>query len=770
MGTELSVQIKKAIKAKLQEMQCYVDDELPDYIMVMIANKKTTDQMTEDLKIFLSEGSVDFCKWLSEVLERLDKVGKESPDKKEKKQEEKKTPPGRSRSSSRGKIRKTSSPRRRISKSRSPKPLSKRSDRDSRNAKTSSTNQSSRKVVDSVDAKKRSDSGDRDKGKRAPDKDKKRERSRSDGEKSKSKDKGHSSRKKTPEKVKKDVTPMNERVQIPDYKKTGQTIVIKNEYSEEQNEPPVNDPIDTLREASPLSSEENEMLTRKSDSDNGANIEQSNRAESPEPPRKASPVPNIQQKVVAKISPMMSVVDTDSSTLLSPPKIHVKERLGPRLGDDRKTGVVKPRVVASLEDTSSNDLRMRLDVRQGTRKSRTIREKPQRKSVLETDFKTLNNIFSKALHDVKTVEVSKRSKKAVEEYDPLRPDIRRRAKIFKMPRVTVQNENAEVAILRLAAKRTQRKNSTSKKRHHSASEESSDDARDKSRRSTSETKQSRKRRNDSREREIVSEENSESESKSKATKFVVSLKGASKFIDKVKKYGKKDMSDSELEEVSDEESVSEMESENDNFNEDDETDNSPKKNVSLYKKQTSETNSTTQDGDTAKESQEVNLERCKFWPACKLGDQCVYVHPVKPCSKFPNCSFGDSCLFIHPACKYGSSCMNPSCNFAHSGGKKSRNVPLKYANPFAASTVAKPQVKETPKTVEAVCKYGTQCKAVGCHYVHPKIMKDCAFGVSCRRKNKGCKYLHGTGISKFKWSSAKNPTDLSEKRAELKSH
>ena len=49
LGTEVSAKIRSAIKAKLVELNAYVDDELPDYIMVMIANKKTEAQMQEDL-------------------------------------------------------------------------------------------------------------------------------------------------------------------------------------------------------------------------------------------------------------------------------------------------------------------------------------------------------------------------------------------------------------------------------------------------------------------------------------------------------------------------------------------------------------------------------------------------------------------------------------------------------------------------------------------------------------------------------------------------
>lgn len=30
--------------------------------------------------------------------------------------------------------------------------------------------------------------------------------------------------------------------------------------------------------------------------------------------------------------------------------------------------------------------------------------------------------------------------------------------------------------------------------------------------------------------------------------------------------------------------------------------------------------------------QQKLLERCKFWPTCKSGDECLYHHPNKPCT------------------------------------------------------------------------------------------------------------------------------------------
>ena len=40
-----------------------IDDELVEYIMVMIANKKSQDKMTEDLELFLGDNSILFVQW-----------------------------------------------------------------------------------------------------------------------------------------------------------------------------------------------------------------------------------------------------------------------------------------------------------------------------------------------------------------------------------------------------------------------------------------------------------------------------------------------------------------------------------------------------------------------------------------------------------------------------------------------------------------------------------------------------------------------------------
>ncbi|KAM9229035.1 LOW QUALITY PROTEIN: zinc finger CCCH domain-containing protein 14-like [Dugong dugon] len=78
IGTEINHKIWSASKGKLQELGAYVDEELPDYIMVMVANKKSQDQMTEDLSLFLENNTVRFTVSLHGVLDKLHSVTTET--------------------------------------------------------------------------------------------------------------------------------------------------------------------------------------------------------------------------------------------------------------------------------------------------------------------------------------------------------------------------------------------------------------------------------------------------------------------------------------------------------------------------------------------------------------------------------------------------------------------------------------------------------------------------------------------------------------------
>ena len=74
LGPEVMGEIRRAIVAKLEELQAYIDDELPAYIMVMIKNKKPIDQMSNDLGLFLNDNAPPFTAWLEKVLEKLKNV------------------------------------------------------------------------------------------------------------------------------------------------------------------------------------------------------------------------------------------------------------------------------------------------------------------------------------------------------------------------------------------------------------------------------------------------------------------------------------------------------------------------------------------------------------------------------------------------------------------------------------------------------------------------------------------------------------------------
>ncbi|KAM9202336.1 zinc finger CCCH domain-containing protein 14 isoform 1-T1 [Dugong dugon] len=121
------------------------------------------------------------------------------------------------------------------------------------------------------------------------------------------------------------------------------------------------------------------------------------------------------------------------------------------------------------------------------------------------------------------------------------------------------------------------------------------------------------------------------------------------------------------------------------------------------------------------------LERCKYWPGCKNGDECAYHHPVSPCKAFPNCKFAEKCLFVHPNCKYDAKCTKPDCPFTH----MSRRIPVLPPKP-AVTTPA-------PPCSTQLCRYFPACKKMECPFYHPK---HCRFNTQCTRPD--CAFYHPT--------------------------
>uniref|UniRef100_A0A8C8ZZY3 Zinc finger CCCH domain-containing protein 14 n=1 Tax=Prolemur simus TaxID=1328070 RepID=A0A8C8ZZY3_PROSS len=121
------------------------------------------------------------------------------------------------------------------------------------------------------------------------------------------------------------------------------------------------------------------------------------------------------------------------------------------------------------------------------------------------------------------------------------------------------------------------------------------------------------------------------------------------------------------------------------------------------------------------------LERCKYWPACKNGDECAYHHPISPCKAFPNCKFAEKCLFVHPNCKYDAKCTKPDCPFTH----MSRRIPVLPPKPAVATA--------TPLSSSQLCRYFPACKKMECPFYHPK---HCRFNTQCTRPD--CTFYHPT--------------------------
>uniref|UniRef100_A0A8C3U2W3 Zinc finger CCCH domain-containing protein 14 n=1 Tax=Catharus ustulatus TaxID=91951 RepID=A0A8C3U2W3_CATUS len=128
------------------------------------------------------------------------------------------------------------------------------------------------------------------------------------------------------------------------------------------------------------------------------------------------------------------------------------------------------------------------------------------------------------------------------------------------------------------------------------------------------------------------------------------------------------------------------------------------------------------------QKQEKVPERCKYWPACKNGDECVYHHPTLPCKVFPNCKFADKCLFIHPNCKYDAKCTKPDCPYTHA----SRRTPHPSPKPAPLPTLS-------ISSSSPLCKFFPACKKMECPFYHPK---HCRFNTQCTRPD--CTFYHPT--------------------------
>uniref|UniRef100_A0A182W177 Zinc finger CCCH domain-containing protein 14 n=1 Tax=Anopheles minimus TaxID=112268 RepID=A0A182W177_9DIPT len=153
-------------------------------------------------------------------------------------------------------------------------------------------------------------------------------------------------------------------------------------------------------------------------------------------------------------------------------------------------------------------------------------------------------------------------------------------------------------------------------------------------------------------------------------------------------------------------------------------------------------------------------ERCKYYPNCRQGDVCEFLHPSTPCKAFPSCKFGDKCLYLHPMCKYDQTCHRLDCNFMHSKSASTGTSSGLSAPPLASSVVPVQNYKSIiAKPLPPVCKFYPNCVNSQCQFLHPKM---CRFGKHCVNKIE-CNFYHydiptkdlhdASSKDKFRWIS-----------------
>ncbi|EAT36835.1 AAEL011111-PA, partial [Aedes aegypti] len=141
--------------------------------------------------------------------------------------------------------------------------------------------------------------------------------------------------------------------------------------------------------------------------------------------------------------------------------------------------------------------------------------------------------------------------------------------------------------------------------------------------------------------------------------------------------------------------------------------------------------------DGLSKSKAIIKERCKYFPLCRQGDSCEFLHPSTNCKAFPACKFGDKCLYLHPMCKYDKTCHRPDCNYMHT---KPLSAHSSTAPPLASSVVPVQNYKTiTAKPLPQLCRFYPGCSNGDlCPYYHPKL---CRFGKHCMNKVE-CNFYH----------------------------
>nr|XP_046229826.1 zinc finger CCCH domain-containing protein 14 isoform X2 [Scatophagus argus] len=657
IGAEISKKIRAAIKGKLQELGAYIDEELPDYIMVMVANKKTSQQMADDLSLFLGSNTIKFTAWLQGVLEKLRSVAVEPASLKHQLQSDSGTGTGKSRASV--------SEDSRAEESKVPTASSSRSDRNE--ARVSSS--------------------------------------------------AHESRRGTMEKTSSRLTSaVKPRMEM---LPSEAVIDIKPEMD------------DDLIAEDPVEIGANHGLTRGNASRPTAEIYRPGQ----------SKFTSVGIGACRPTEGSSHSRQQDSRGIRTSRTGSSKEDFSRKRKAPVASSVVR---VNRVEDEDSDDLEDE-DTGYGGRglSSRvSLPSKPERKPTLPPAKQANRNLILKAISEAQdsitkttayptipqrqTVPVAPRTRLASSEEMSAAIQLVQEHLHSLAPRVPTYATTGlppprTPAPVRSLASRLQldlAESSDVGEQSDCGSEAKTFDTRSfiMSRPQLQEPPARNQQRLQAKE-EVHSAlprtvQASKERGDTESPKFIVTLDGVPSPLG--------NLADAEM----DLDDVRPLTKGTDGPRE-------PKLSV-LHRLQGGVTSSEddVMDVDVAEEDsaplkKQKVMERCKFWPVCKSGDECMYHHPTTQCKTFPSCKFGDKCLFVHPNCKYDARCTKSDCPFTHVSRRSTAAPP--------------PRPAAQPVQVTSVCRFYPDCKKMECAFYHPK---PCRFAAQCKRV--GCTFYHPT--------------------------
>lgn len=661
IGTEISKKIRAAIKGKLQELGAYIDEELPDYIMVMVANKKTPQQMTDDLSLFLGNNTFKFTTWLHGVLEKLRSVAGEPASLKHQLQSDGASMAGKSRSSVGENGRSEESKVLMVSSSRS----------DRTEARVSSSAHESRK-----------------------------------GSLEKSSSRHTSAVKPLMEPLPSEAV-IDIKPEMDDDLIAEEPVEIGSNHSRAHSRPtaeiyrPGQSKFTSVSSAAMYRSAEGSSQSRQQDSRSSRTSRSTTSKQEELSRKRKAPVASSVVRVNREADEDSDDVEEEdtsyggrglSSRVSLPSKPERKPTLPPAKQANRN--LILKAISEAQDSITKTTAYPTIPQRQ------TVPVAPRTRLASSEEMTAAIQLVQEHLHSL----APRMQPYASTDLPPSRTPVQARslASRLQLENNDGRNQNeygVEASAGSEAKAFDTRSFIMSRLQVEEPSVRSRLQVKDEVQSALPRTVQTSKERGDS-----------------ASPKFIVTLDGVPSPL------GNMADCDVELDDVRPPTKVTEATSL---------VHREPKVSV-LHRLQGAVTppEDDVMDVEMAEEDggplkKQKVMERCKFWPVCKSGDECLYHHPTTQCKTFPNCKFGDKCLFVHPNCKYDARCTKPDCPFTH----VSRRGP--------AAPPPRPAVQ--PVQTTSVCRFFPECKKMDCPFYHPK---PCRFAAQCKRA--GCTFYHPT--------------------------